>query len=154
MTIYLVRHASAGSRGSHADDTARPLDERGHQQASAIRESLGAAPIDAIYSSRALRCVETVEPLAAAVGLDVQRHPSLFEGSPAHQTLTLIQATIEDLKNAVFCSHGDVIPDVLDLLVHGGLDLGKGGGCAKGSVWTLHTDGAALTTGTYASMKK
>jgi 8-oxo-dGTP diphosphatase len=150
MTIHLVRHASAGSRGSHADDSARPLDERGRAQALAIADLLAASPIDVVYSSPALRCIETVEPLATGLGLDVAHHPSLSEGSSAHDALALIETSLGARENAVFCSHGDLIPDVLQLLVNRGLDLGSARGFAKGSVWTVHTAGAALTTATYA----
>jgi 8-oxo-dGTP diphosphatase len=150
MTIHLVRHASAGIRGSHADDSARPLDERGRAQALAIADLLAASPIDVVYTSPALRCIETVEPLAVGLGIDVVHNSSLSEGSSAHDALALIETSLEAGEDAVFCSHGDLIPDLLQLLVNRGLDLGSARGFAKGSVWTVHTAGASPTTATYA----
>ncbi len=150
MTIHLVRHASAGTRGSYADDSSRPLDELGRAQALAISDRLGTSLIDVVYSSRARRCVETVAPLASVLGLEVLHQPSLYEGSSAHDCLALIEAIIGAGENAVLCSHGDLLPDVLQLLVNRGLDLGPTRGFAKGSVWTVHTAGATLTTASYA----
>ena len=49
--------------------------------------------------------------------------------------------------NAVFCSHGDIVPAVLDALAQqDALELPKNYDCAKGSAWVIEEkDGKAVT---------
>ncbi len=52
MTVYLVRHARAGSRGRwKGDDALRPLSKVGKAQANGIAKLLGDKPIELIVSS-------------------------------------------------------------------------------------------------------
>ena len=52
-------------------------------------------------------------------------------------------------KVAVFCSHGDVIPDVLDALLRDGLKLKDELRWQKASTWVLSWDGDRPTKGSY-----
>jgi probable phosphoglycerate mutase len=56
------------------------LNERGRQQAEALKESLGKLPIASVYASPLERAVETALPLAAALGLEVRERPGLMDG--------------------------------------------------------------------------
>ncbi len=55
------------------------LNERGQQQVHELAEALAKAPIQAIYSSPIERAMETAEPLAAKLGLQVNVRPGLLE---------------------------------------------------------------------------
>src|SRR5439155_1800023 len=78
--LALVRHADAGSRHDwDGDDAERPLTRRGRRQASRLVELLAPYPVSRIVSSRAARCVQTVEPLAAARRLSIEAVDELFE---------------------------------------------------------------------------
>lgn len=55
------------------------LNENGRKQAQALAEKLAGTPVKAIYSSPLERCVETAEPIADALGLEVIRRPGLME---------------------------------------------------------------------------
>jgi len=55
------------------------LNEKGRAQAQALAEKLKSAPIKAVYSSPLERALETAEPLATALGLDVIPRPGLIE---------------------------------------------------------------------------
>ena len=55
------------------------LNEKGRQQAEVLAQLLLKAPLRAIYSSPMERAVETAQPLAAALGLEVQIRPQLIE---------------------------------------------------------------------------
>src|SRR6185436_5719102 len=80
VTLFLVRHASAGHRASwEGEQRIRPLDERGRRQALALVDLLEGEPIERILSSPAFRCVQTVEPLAAARGLEIELRDELTE---------------------------------------------------------------------------
>src|SRR5262249_30255592 len=73
LVMLLMRHAWAGHRDEwDGHDHERPLDDRGYEQAAALVERLEPYRIDAIMTSPYVRCVATVEPLAAARGLELE----------------------------------------------------------------------------------
>ena len=79
--VFLVRHAKAGDRSTwQGDDDGRPLTKAGRRQARALVDVFAGRPINRIVSSPAVRCVDTVEPLAEARGLAVEVRNELREG--------------------------------------------------------------------------
>ena len=73
MTVLLLRHGRSTSNTAHTlagRSEGVDLDDRGREQAQALVERLGELPIRAIVRSPLLRCERTVEPLAAALGLE------------------------------------------------------------------------------------
>ena len=73
MTAILLRHGRSTSNTAHTlagRSEGVDLDERGTEQANGIVERIGELPVRAIVRSPLLRCARTVEPLAAALGLD------------------------------------------------------------------------------------
>ncbi len=150
MTLYLVRHATAGVRdNTNSDDRQRELDSHGHEQANAIAGLLGDEPITAVFSSATSRCLQTVAPLASRLGLEVAVAPALMEGSSTSSTLALVRGLTG--QTVVLCSHGDVIPDVLRGLTVGGTRL-DGIGCAKGSIWKLDNTTERIDSGLYLGL--
>ena len=106
MSVVLLRHASAGDRSKwKGDDRVRPLDKRGREQAEAISHALLSLGVKRVVSSPYVRCVQTVEPL----GLDIELDERLAEGAARDETLALLAG----LDNAVACTHGDVIENVI-----------------------------------------
>jgi 8-oxo-dGTP diphosphatase len=125
--LLVVRHSSAGDRAAWAgDDDHRPLDDLGRRQAEWLVDVLAARRIGRIMSSPAVRCVQTVEPLAADRGIRLEVEPALAEGMAA-AALTLVGNLGDPDSDVVLCSHGDVI----------GALVGEGRPCRKGSVWVL-----------------
>ena len=57
------------------------LNERGQAQAAALAEGLKGLPVKAIYASPLERAVETAEPLARALNLDIQLRPNLMDAN-------------------------------------------------------------------------
>jgi probable phosphomutase (TIGR03848 family) len=55
------------------------LTQKGRQQAQSLADNLASAPIKAIYSSPLERTMETAEPLANALKLDIIPNPGLLE---------------------------------------------------------------------------
>jgi len=154
--LLLVRHASAGARGSGPEDLARPLDARGLAQAAALPALLAplltsptappSAPPIEIRSSPARRCMETVQPLATQFGTAVIEDHALVEGCDVptlHDRLATLRGP------AVWSSHGDVIPELLAMLARRGLDLGPAPRCSKGSTWVLDLVGGEVRTARY-----
>jgi phosphohistidine phosphatase SixA len=108
VTSVLVRHASAGDRDDWAgDDRLRPLDARGRRQANELAELLAGLGLRRVVSSPYVRCVETVEPLAAVLGVSVEHDDRLAEGM-GRAALELLQE-----EAIVCCTHGDVVGDIL-----------------------------------------
>ncbi|MCB0948258.1 MAG: MSMEG_4193 family putative phosphomutase [Mycobacterium sp.] len=73
MTVLLLRHGRSTSNTAHTlagRSSGVGLDDRGREQAGALVERIGALPIRAIVRSPLLRCEQTVQPLAAALGLE------------------------------------------------------------------------------------
>ena len=144
MAVLLVRHAVAEARHRWAgDDDDRPLTDRGRAQAEALVEQLRPLRPTDVSSSPSLRCVETVAPLAAAAGVALRRAEALAEGN-GEAAADLVQSLLRAPGTAVLCTHGDVIPEVLDAL---GVDLG--GRCKKGSTWVLDAGDDGHARGRY-----
>jgi broad specificity phosphatase PhoE len=79
------------------------LNERGRLQALALVPVLYRAPIKAIYSSPLERAVETAQPLAQALGLEITMAPGLHEmdsGKFAGRTIKSL-ARLKAWKNAL-----------------------------------------------------
>jgi probable phosphomutase (TIGR03848 family) len=73
MTVILLRHGRSTSNTAHVlagRSEGVDLDERGREQAEALVDRLGSLPIRALVSSPLLRCMRTIEPLAAALGVE------------------------------------------------------------------------------------
>lgn len=105
MPLLLVRHASAGDRDEwDGDDRDRPLDDRGRKQAEELVERLRPYAIEAILSSPARRCVETVEPLARARGLVIEERPELSEELQQTEGIVLVRSVAG--RDVVVCGHG------------------------------------------------
>ena len=144
LTIELVPHCESVPRAGWTEShDVRPLAARGYLQAEALASALGAGDaLDAIYSSPARRCRQTVDPLAKHVGLPVDDMAALYEAGdfsePAAATegesdlmvtaiggawaagrmLSAVRAmmTAHPGGRVVAASHGDVIPVVLAVL--------------------------------------
>lgn len=146
--LYVVRHAHAGSRDqADGPDHLRPLSERGERQAQALIEVLGEAGITRLVSSPYTRCMQTLEPLAAALGLAVEADGRLAEGSGFGPALALAEELAGE--TAVVCSHGDVIPDLLEALVRRGMELQDPARWPKGSTWVLTRDDEGFVKARY-----
>lgn len=113
---------------------------------------LAGRPITRILSSPATRCVQTVEPLARALGLEVEEIPALGEGSDGDEVADLLARSDGAGGAVVACSHGDLIPELIDTLAARGAAI-SGRGCEKGSVWVLEGEGGQWLRARYVSKK-
>lgn len=147
MVLHLVRHACAGQKGEWiGPDDARPLDPTGQVQANALRDALAGAPVRSLWSSPARRCVQTLEPLAEALEVDVARTDRLGAGVDPDQLLALLADP--ELDGAVLCTHGEAMGALLPRVREGGAvvepaDADDDDLLRKGTVWRLEVDVAA-----------
>ena len=113
MALLLVRHGSAGDRDDwEGDDRARPLDERGRAQAAALVDALAGYPVDRVLTSPAVRCVETIAPLAAARGVEPEPREELSEELQWTAGAELLRTL--DGRDVVVCGHGGLDAAVRD----------------------------------------
>ncbi len=146
-TGVLVRHAVAGKRSEWTgDDDLRPLTGKGEAQAAALAEHLPAFGVTRVVSAPALRCVQTVVPVADRLGLTVEVEPLLGEDGhdedPAGSLLRLRELLAQD--GVVACSQGGAIPSLLDALAEAsGLALGDTS-TRKSAAWVLSLHKGAL----------
>ncbi|HET7129111.1 MAG TPA: phosphoglycerate mutase family protein [Gaiellaceae bacterium] len=105
MPLILIRHASAGDRAEwDGSDLARPLDDRGRAEAEGLVTRLAAFRVDSIYSSPAVRCVQTIAPLAATRRLPVIACDALAEARQAVDGGPLLRELAA--QDVVVCGHG------------------------------------------------
>jgi 8-oxo-dGTP diphosphatase len=149
MTIYLVRHARAGDRSLWRQaDWLRPLSRAGRAQARGILELLVDARFDRVLSSPYVRCIETVAPIAGARRLAIEPEDALAEGGDLDAVFAMVNKHMGN--GALLCSHGDVIPAVLETLRASGVDIGPDPRCPKGCTWVLEAErGSEITSVKY-----
>jgi 8-oxo-dGTP diphosphatase len=147
-TFYVVRHAKAGSR-SHwtGDDRKRPISPKGQKQAAKIVEQFHKVSITAVYSSPYLRCVQTVEPLAAARKLTVQQSADLQEG----RGITGLHVFFNnpDLDDVVLSTHGDLVWELVEELTNRRVLPAFREQFEKGSTWVVEVEDGAPVNARY-----
>jgi 8-oxo-dGTP diphosphatase len=149
VTIYLVRHAHAGSRSDwHGDDRERPLSSKGIRQANELVERFGDRPITRVLSSPFTRCRQTVQPLADTRGVPVEDSDAMAEAASVRVALGLIRSLAG--TEAALCSHGDVIPEVISALARDGVRIDGRRTAAKGGTYVIDIEpDGTVTAATY-----
>lgn len=146
VRVVLVRHAAAGRRKDfQGPDRLRPLIPRGRRQADHLVPLLAGFAPTRVLSAPVRRCVQTVEPLADALGVSIAAETAFGEREFADDP----QAAIDRLGSAlasrrdvtVIASQGGVIPQLISWLAQSGSLEPMQPVAAKASVW-------ALTSGT------
>jgi phosphohistidine phosphatase SixA len=137
--FVLVRHAHAGSKGdAPGPDHLRPLTDRGTHQALSLAQNLAPLDIRVLLTSSALRCRQTLEPLAAMLALPVTDQPLLLPDADPGQLVDLLTES-DGTGDLVVCSHGET----LNRLFAKWGDIPTQGphpdrGTAKGAAWLVH----------------
>ena len=149
--LLVVRHASAGDpKAWKGDDRARPLDEAGRRQANALRWALAAFSPELLFSAERTRCVQTLEPLAAALGTEIEEDPLFGEdaylAAPSRGRERFLELSASG-KTVAVCSQGNVIQDLLPML---GVRVPSQGGVEKGSLWALFFGAGELVASDYS----
>jgi 8-oxo-dGTP diphosphatase len=134
--LLVVRHADAGDQRSwKGPDSLRPLSPAGCQQAEGLVFRLEDYPVDRILSSPTLRCQQTMQPLARDRYLKIE--PLAALGVDAEPTQVRALFWDRTLRNAVLCTHGEMIGRLLTELVAEGLVQEDPLDWPKGSTWLL-----------------
>lgn len=152
-TVLLIRHAKAGDRYRWTDDDRlRPIDSAGRKQAGRIAEIVPCWHPDRVASADLLRCMQTVAPLAEALGMPIETEPTMSEDAYATDPDAGV-ARIRELAalggTSAISSQGGAIPGMIaDLADADGLDLPELP-AKKGSMWALFFAGQRLIAADY-----
>lgn len=150
MQLFLIRHAHAGQRSNDGRDIYRPLSPQGRERADELVDVFVDQPIDRLLSSPATRCAQTLAPLGSARTLPVEECDALWEGSSIDDALLAME--IKDVEAVVACSHGDIIPALIDRLGGRGVPI-SGRGCELGSIWVLEFGNRRWQSARYVSSR-
>jgi len=125
-----------------------PAFEAGRAQARTLAASLAASGVERILSSPALRCRQTLAPLAHATGIPIEIDERLAEGGDEAKLFEAI-ASFRNRATAL-CTHGDAIGAVLERFRAEGLAIEDETRCERGSCWSLEGRGERTSTIRYA----
>jgi 8-oxo-dGTP diphosphatase len=121
VPLILLRHSKAVAKhGWKRTDAARPLDDSGRSDAKALADLLACfAPNPRLISSTAVRCADTLRPLAQLTGEQVRLEKSLYvhNHSPrmgaadsASEIAALVREVIASGEPTVICAHRENLP--------------------------------------------
>ena len=147
MLIVVRRAVAVDRRTWPGPDLARPLSPLGERQAEGLVLRLDDYPVERILAGPALRCRQTVAPLARQRLVQVEPFAALGLEAAAADLLDVIWAT--EIHDAVLCTHGTRIGEVLGILVADGVLQTDSPEWPLGSAWLLQRLGRRQVVGRY-----
>jgi 8-oxo-dGTP diphosphatase len=137
FAVVVLRHGKATSPSDwRGEDATRPLTERGLTQAHGIVRTIAAWKPKSFISSTAVRCIETITPVATALKKTIKITNKIsqdaFESGKA-DVRSVVGGVVRKRKSTVVCSHGPVSPAVIRELA-----------LATGTPWTSALEEAGL----------
>ena len=123
-TIYLVRHAKAGS--AHSGDFDRTLNEAGLKAAHFMAELLEEKSVvpDLVIASPAIRALTTAEIFCDILGYpkeQIEKRIEIYEGG-AGRLLKIVQQIPDNCTTAMLFGHNPTMTAFSNLLSGGGID--------------------------------
>ena len=124
-TLVLLRHAKALPRVEwEGEDEDRPLNYLGQRQSQKMAMQFAEFGLKKIYTSDAVRCLDTVKDMSEALDLELEitKHLSeyVFNKKPSRAVeyaKEILYADIKADRNILVCSHNPVLPAMLDRLL-------------------------------------
>ena len=143
----MLRHTSAGDKHEwQEDDLLRPLDEHGRQQARRLADLLSCFGMARVVSSATARCLETVLPLVARLGVRVSTETAFTVGSSKGAADQFAALLAENLPTIV-CTHGELVPDLLERAAKElGAEPPEEPALRKGGFWVLQVAAGSLAS--------
>lgn len=118
IPLIVLRHAKARSRRRwKGDDRRRTLAARGLSEAKRLVPLLQAYGIRTVVSSDSTRCVQTVEPYADSVDVDIALDRGLSQEDATRKTVARrAELLLGDGEPTVVCTHRPVLPMLFDAM--------------------------------------
>jgi phosphohistidine phosphatase SixA len=135
----LLRHADAGTKTeASVPDAWRALSPLGWIQADSVIGRLPALSIARVFASPALRCRQTVVPLARSLSVDVEPRAELAIDADPHRLLEFLRSA--ETEAAVLCTHRETLNRlfaVLTLTAGSAPAIEGTAQMAKTALWTI-----------------
>jgi 8-oxo-(d)GTP phosphatase len=131
FAIIALRHGKATpAENWDGPDSTRPLLQRGIDQSLSVALGIAAYRPAKLISSPAVRCMQTIAPTARVTGLPVTEKVEISQDayrSDAAAVTKVIAKRLRKGRTTVLCSHGPVLPQLIDAVVRatGTPDSGK-----------------------------
>lgn len=140
--LILLRHGKAIAREEwEGDDGDRPLAQLGQQQAKRMHALYLPFAVTEIHSSDAVRCYETVSPIARAMSLNLVYWQELSEYAfekDKKAAINVVNDIIESEARAIVCGHNPVIPGIVAKFIGKKNFKELDHGLLPGEAWILH----------------
>lgn len=142
IPLILLRHGKAIAREEwEGDDGDRPLAQLGQQQAKRMLSLYLPFGVTEIHTSDAVRCYETVVPMARSLNLNIIYWSELSEYAfekDKKASLKVVQEIIEGEARAIVCGHNPVLPGMVAKLIGKKSFKAFDRGLLPGEAWILH----------------
>jgi 8-oxo-dGTP diphosphatase len=146
--FILLRHAKAISRDEwQGDDDDRPLDPLGENQSRRLLSIYKVFNLEQIHTSDAIRCYNTVQPIAKGLNLKLEVTAKLSESTYRKDKDKAFDYAKELLKseiNAMICSHNPILPKMLNKLTKKSDVDADEEKLSPADGWVIHRDGKEI----------
>jgi 8-oxo-dGTP diphosphatase len=123
--LVMLRHAKALAREEwHGEDEDRPLDNLGQIQAKRMLSIYQAYGLQSIVTSDAVRCYDTVLPMARALGIEpvitkeISEYTFKKDKDRAKDYIRELASEVgKESTTTLICSHNPVLPKMLEKLL-------------------------------------
>lgn len=146
--LILIRHAKAVSRDEWlGDDDDRPLDAVGQLQAKRLLAIYQVFNPKHIHTSDAVRCYDTVDPIATGLDLKLEVTSKLSESGYKKDKEKAIDYAKELLKSNIevmICSHNPILPKLLNKITRKSEIESDAEKLLPAEAWVIHRIGKEI----------
>ena len=148
-TLVLLRHAKALARVDWlGEDEDRPLNTLGQNQSNRMAATYANFNLVKVYTSDAVRCLDTVKSMTESLDLELQitKHLSeyVYHRKPERAieyAKEILYADLKEGRNILVCSHNPVLPLMLNRLLKHSKVKPEIKHLKPGEAWVLEFEG-------------
>lgn len=146
--FILLRHAKAVTRDEwQGDDDDRPLDSLGQIQANRLLALYQVYNLEQIHTSDAIRCYDTVNPMAKGLGIKLEVTGKLSESTykkDKEKAFDYAKDLIKEDARILLCSHNPILPKMLNKLTKKSDVDADEGKLSPADAWVIHRNGKEI----------
>jgi len=146
--FILLRHAKAVTRDEwQGDDDDRPLDSLGQNQANRLLSIYQVYNLDQIHTSDAVRCYDTVNPMAKGLGIKLEVTGKLSESTykkDKEKAFDYAKDLIKVDARILLCSHNPILPKMLNKITKKSDVDADEGKLSPADGWVIHRNGKEI----------
>jgi 8-oxo-dGTP diphosphatase len=143
--LILLRHAKAITRDEWlGEDDDRPLDSYGQNQAKRLLAIYQVFNLEQIHSSDAIRCYDTVSPIAKGLNLKLEVTDKLSEVTykkDKEEAFDYAKDLMKLNESVLLCSHNPILPKMLNKLTKKSEVDADEGKLLPADGWVIHRIG-------------